>query len=169
MPSSFASSAASPLETSPWRVLNAPLLVVEDSDEDFDTLVEAFHASGQTRTIHRALSGDACIAFLRGESGDPSTLPYVTPALIFMDLNSHGLDGREALVVIKNDPCLKKIPLVILTTSSNPKDLTFCLNAGANAYHVKPVRYDHYLRLLGSVLHYWLESAAQDIPTAGVR
>ena len=167
MPASFVSSAAWPLEASPWRARNAPLIVVEDSDEDFDTLVEAAHAAGQTRTIHRALSGDACIAFLRGESGEPKTLPCVLPALIFMDLNSHGLDGREALVVIKNDPRLKKIPLVILTTSSNPKDMTFCLNAGANAYHVKPVRHDQYLQLLGSVLRYWLESATQGNPTAG--
>ena len=167
MAASPVSSVASALNTSPLRALSAPLLVVEDSDEDFDTLLEAAHAAGQTRTIHRALSGDACIAFLRGETDETKTFLYVPPALIFMDLNSHGLDGREALVFIKTDPRLKKIPLVILTTSSNPKDLTFCLNAGANAYHVKPVRHDHYLLLLSSVLHYWLVSATLENLTVG--
>jgi CheY-like chemotaxis protein len=75
-----------------------------------------------------------------------------------MDLNSHGVDGREALVAIKTDDSLKEIPMVVLTTSANPKDVAFCFQAGANAYHVKPVRHDEYLKLLGSLLHYWLDS-----------
>lgn len=80
------------------------------------------------------------------------------PTLILMDLNSHGVDGREALVAIKTDGDLKQIPLVVLTTSANPKDVVFCYRAGANAYHVKPVRHDQYLVLLGTLLRYWLES-----------
>ena len=135
------------------------ILVVEDSDEDFDTLVEAVHAAGQTRTIRRALSGDQCLAMLHHNRGATKVPQDLLPALIFMDLNSHGVDGREALVLIKTDPWLKDIPLVVLTTSSNPKDLAFCMSAGANAYHVKPVRYDQYLLLLRSIMLYWLESA----------
>jgi two-component system, response regulator len=132
---------------------DAPLVVVEDSDEDFDTLVEAAAAVGVTQTIHRAASGGDCLAMLRGESDLHLS---VLPALILMDLNSHGVDGREALVAIKNDSALKLIPLVILTTSANPKDVAFCYQAGANAYHVKPVRHDHYLLMLRALLQYWL-------------
>jgi CheY-like chemotaxis protein len=73
-------------------------------------------------------------------------------------LNSHGVDGREALVSIKTDPRLKEIPLVVMTTLANPKDVAFCYQAGANAYHVKPVRHDQYLLLLRSLLRYWLSS-----------
>jgi two-component system, response regulator len=131
--------------------LAAPLVVVEDSDEDFDTLLEAAREAGVTRAIHRAASGGDCLAMLRG----PLAL---LPALILMDLNSHGVDGREALVAIKTDAGFKEIPMVVLTTSANPKDVAFCYQAGANAYHVKPVRHDHYLRMLRSLLHYWLES-----------
>ncbi len=83
------------------------------------------------------------------------------PTLILMDLNSHGVDGREALVAIKTDGDLKQIPLVVLTTSANPKDVAFCFQAGANAYHVKPVRHDQYLLLLQSLLHYWLANVTQ--------
>ena len=136
--------------------LDAPILVVEDSDEDFDTLREAAVAAGITRHIRRLASGGDCLAVLRG-AGD-GTLP-VLPALIVMDLNSHGVDGREALVAIKADQSLKEIPMVVLTTSANPKDVAFCYQAGANAYHVKPVRHDQYLFLLGTILRYWLESA----------
>ena len=133
----------------------APIMVVEDSDEDFDTLREVAQAAGVTRVIHRAASGSDCLAMLRGE--DDVRLPLM-PALIVMDLNSHGVDGREALVAIKTDAGLKEIPLVVLTTSANPKDVDFCYQAGANAYHVKPVRHDQYVLLLRSVVHYWLDN-----------
>ena len=85
-----------------------------------------------------------------------------------MDLNSHGVDGREALVAIKTDDGLKHIPLVVLTTSANPKDVAFCFQAGANAYHVKAVRHDQYLLLLGSLLRYWLESVTLQTAAAKV-
>ena len=133
----------------------ALILVVEDSDEDFDTLCDAAAVVGVTRMIHRVTSGGDCLAALRGK-GD-LTMPLM-PTLILMDLNSHGVDGREALVAIKADVSLRHIPLVVLTTSANPKDVAFCYYAGANAYHVKPVRHDQYLVLLGTLLRYWLES-----------
>jgi CheY-like chemotaxis protein len=144
---------------------DAPLVVVEDSDEDFDTLQEAAHAAGVKRVIYRATSGGDGLAMLRGESR--VHLPLL-PALILMDLNSHGIDGREALVAIKSDSRLKEIPLVVLTTSANPRDVAFCYQAGANAYHVKPVRHDEYLLLLQSLLHYWLESATLATVLVGV-
>ncbi|MCY7369971.1 MAG: response regulator [Polaromonas sp.] len=143
------------MTTSTPSTFAAPILVVEDSDEDFDTLREAAAAAGVTRVIHRSASGGDCLAMLRGEGEVHLEL---LPALIVMDLNSHGVDGREALVVIKTDVRLKGIPVVVLTTSGNPKDVVFCYQAGANAYHVKPVRYDQYSSLLRSLMHYWLES-----------
>lgn len=133
----------------------APILVVEDSDEDFDSLREAAAGVGVTRLIHRSTTGGDCLALLRRE-GDVQLA--LLPALILMDLNSYGVDGREALVAIKTDARLKEIPVVVLTTSGNPKDVAFCYQAGANAYHVKPVRYDQYLVLLRSLMHYWLDS-----------
>ena len=143
----------------------APIFVVEDSDEDFDTVKAAAEAAGVTRVIHRAASGGDCLAMLRGD--DDVHLP-LWPALIVMDLNSHGVDGREALVAIKADAGLKEIPLVVLTTSANPKDVIFCYQAGANAYHVKPVRHDQYLLLLRSLMHYWLDSVTLQATLAKV-
>ena len=141
--------------------MTAPILIVEDSDEDFDTLCDAVAAAGVTRSIRRVVTGGDCLAVLRGEGDD--ALP-LSPALILMDLNSHGIDGREALVAIKTDHDLKEIPTVVLTTSANPRDVAFCFQAGANAYHVKPVRHDQYLLLLGSLLHYWLENVTPRVP-----
>lgn len=148
------------MSTSLWNPLTpaAPLVVVEDSDEDFDSLLDAARQAGITQTILRAASGGDCLALLRGDPLDYLAPLPALPALILMDLNSHGVDGREALVSIKSDPDLKNIPLVVLTTSANPKDVAFCYQAGANAYHVKPVRHDQYLLLLSTVLHYWAQS-----------
>lgn len=132
----------------------APIVVVEDSDEDFDTLCEAAAGSGVTRVIHRAMSGGDCLELLRGAGN--VHLPLL-PVLILMDLNSHGVDGREALVAIKTDVGLKEIPVLVLTTSSNPKDVAFCYQAGANGYHVKPVRHEQYLVMLRALMYYWLD------------
>lgn len=154
--------------------MTAPILVVEDSDDDFDTVRHAVDAAGVKRLIYRAASGGDCLDLLLGARGAGgkfgagetalSVLP-VLPALILMDLNSHGVDGREALVTIKADTRFSNIPLVVLTTSANPKDVAFCYQAGANAYHIKPVRHDHYLLLVRSLLNYWLSSAT--LPSAG--
>ena len=143
------------MTTSAPSTFAAPIVVVEDSDEDFDTLREVAASAGVTRAILRAVSGGECLAMLRSEGDSP--LPML-PALILLDLNSHGLDGREALAAIKADARLKEIPVVVLTTSANPKDVAFCRQAGANAYHVKPVRHDQYELLLRAVMHYWLDS-----------
>ena len=146
----------------------AHLVVVEDLDEDFDTLVEAAREAGITQTIHRVDTGGDCLALLRGQRIDALAPWPALPALILMDLNSHGIDGREALVTIKSEPRLKDIPVVVLTTSANPKDVAFCYQAGANAYHVKPVRYDQYRLLLIGLLQYWLNAVIPLDATAKV-
>ena len=78
------------------------------------------------------------------------------PAVVLLDLNTPGLDGRATLQEIKQDPALRFLPVVVFTTSSNPRDLAFCYGAGANAYHVKPVRYPEHLQVVRALLGYWL-------------
>jgi CheY-like chemotaxis protein len=135
--------------------LNGPILVMEDSDEDFDTLLETLLNIGYTRKVHRALSGDDCLAQLRGTHG-----PVIHPEIVLMDLNTPGTDGREVLREIKTDPVLKSTPVVVFTTSSNPRDLAACYKLGANAYHIKPVRYPEYIEILKQIFRYWLKSVA---------
>jgi CheY-like chemotaxis protein len=132
-----------------------PVLVVEDSDEDFETLGEAARRAGVVHELCRATSGDVCLMLLRGEGAT-----RIQPALVLMDLNTPGIDGRDVLVGIKADPVLRVLPVVVITTSSNPKDLAFCYRAGANAYHVKPMRYVDHLELLLDVFAYWLTCVA---------
>lgn len=134
------------------------VLIVEDSDEDFDTLMLAVRTAGIHADVRRATTGGECLELLRGPNS-------IRPAMIFMDLNTPGTDGREALATIKSDPALKAYPVIVFSTSANPKDLESCYRAGANAYHVKPVRHPHHLQVVTDLLHYWLVRAA--LPVTG--
>jgi CheY-like chemotaxis protein len=126
------------------------IIILEDSDEDFDTVVQAVRKAGIVAEVRRTTTGSGCLDLLRG-------LSALRPAMVLMDLNTPGTDGREALATIKGDDALKRFPVVVFSTSSDPRDLAFCYAAGANAYHVKPVRYPDHLQLVVELLTYWLE------------
>jgi len=129
------------------------LVVVEDSDEDFETVDEAVKRSGVAVEVRRATTGGGGLMLLRELAPD-------RPVLVLMDLNTPGTDGRESLAELKTDPALKAIPVVVFSTSSNPKDVGFCYAAGANAYHVKPVRYPDHLQLVIDLVNYWFGRVA---------
>jgi CheY-like chemotaxis protein len=128
-----------------------PVLVVEDSEEDFQTVLDAARRAGLSQPIVRASSGGECLRLLRGA-------PRCRALLVLLDLNTHGDDGREALRVIRADDGLKTLPLVVLSASANPLDLQFCYAQGANAYHVKPVDHARHLQVLQTIFAYWLGS-----------
>lgn len=135
----------------------SPIIIVEDSDEDFDTVVEALRKAGIVADVQRATTGGECLDLLRGATA-------IRPAVVLMDLNTPGTDGREALAAIKGDSALKLFPVVVFSTSADPRDLASCYAAGANAYHVKPVRYPDHLQLVIDLLTYWLERVTLPYP-----
>jgi len=128
------------------------ILILEDCDEDFETVCDAARHAGVTHRLERATTGDECMEMLH--QGDS------LPEFVLLDLNTARSDGRDALRFAKSDARLRSVPFVVLTTSANPRDLGFCYDCGANAYHVKPVRHDEHLRLLGEIFHYWLRAVA---------
>lgn len=136
------------------------VLVAEDSDEDYETVEEAARGAGLAHPLRRASTGDTCLELLRGGPAGP-----LRPAVVLLDLNMPGMDGRQALVAIRADPTLRDLPVVVLSTSANPRDVAYCYAHGANAYHVKPVRHGEHLRMLQDLFHYWLASVV--LPEAG--
>jgi CheY-like chemotaxis protein len=102
------------------RALAPAVLVVEDSDEDFDTAQEALQQAGLKNEVRRAATGGRCLDLLRGKGGAP-----LRPAFVLMSLNTPGLDGREALKQIKGDARLNALPVIVFSTSSYPGDLEF--------------------------------------------
>jgi len=130
-----------------------PILVVEDCDEDFQTVQDAARRTALTHPIVRASSGAECLRLLRGVPRSPALL-------VLLDLNTPGDDGRECLREIRSDDTLMTLPLVVLSASAKPRDLQFCYANGANAYHVKPVEHALHLQILQTILSYWLGSVA---------
>lgn len=129
-------------------------MVVEDCDEDFDTLQDAARLANLPHLIVRAVSGEECLRLLRDEILNSESLPM----LVLMDLNISGDDGRKTLIEIRHDEALNTLPVIVLSTSSNPIDLKYCYANGANAYHVKPVNYTKHLQVLQQIFTYWLHS-----------
>jgi CheY-like chemotaxis protein len=129
-----------------------PLLVVEDSDEDFDAIRRVINRSGTAEVI-RATSGDRGLEMLR------SADLLGRAAMVLLDLNTPGSDGREVLREIKADATLTLVPVVVFTTSSNLSDLEACYRNGANSYHLKPLELRDFESTVLNITTYWLNHA----------
>ena len=139
------------------ETLSQPILLVEDSPEDFETTERAFRRSGLKNPIYRCADGDEALDFLhrRGRYAEPDKAPR--PGVILLDLNLPGTDGREVLSEIKNDPDLKQIPVIVLTTSKDERDVEVCYRCGANSYIQKPVDLDGFMKAIERLNDYWFE------------
>lgn len=133
------------------------LLVVEDSDADFDALERLLKKMGFNAPIYRVEDGEEAIDFIfhLGEYTDEEIAPR--PTLILLDLNLPGTDGREVLAKVKQDERLKAIPIVVLTTSPNPKDVETCYKLGANSYMLKPMKISDLEASLKTSIVHWFE------------
>lgn len=134
------------------------ILVVEDSDEDFFTLNRILKKLAVSYTITRCVRGEETLDFLYRRGKYAHLADISLPSLVLLDLNLIGLDGRIVLERIKQDQVLKRLPVVVLTTSSNPKDVAFCYECGANSYVLKPVHLDHFTRTIQWLVGYWFEA-----------
>ncbi|WNZ22202.1 response regulator [Leptolyngbya sp. NK1-12] len=142
--------------TSPVRQL-PPMLIVEDSNEDFEALQRFLRRSPLAVPIQRCTNGEQALAFLyrTGKYVDRESAPR--PGLIVLDLNLPRTDGREVLRRIKQDEGLKTIPVVVFTTSDNPKDIEDCYRYGVNSYIVKPIDFTQLKRDIQMLVDYWFE------------
>ncbi|MBD2163370.1 response regulator [Calothrix membranacea FACHB-236] len=146
------------IEVSQVAARQTPLmLIVEDSNEDFETIDRLIKRSRFFVPIHRCINGDQALAFLyrTGKYTNPETAPR--PGMILLDLNLPGTDGREVLHRIKQDGNLKTIPVVVFTTSNNPKDIEDCYKYGVNSYIVKPINFAKLKLDVQMLVDYWLD------------
>ncbi len=129
------------------------ILLVEDSPADVRLTREALKEARVLNTLHVVQDGMAALAFLRREgqyAGSPR------PALVLLDLNLPKMDGREVLAKIKQDESLKRIPVVVLTTSRAEEDIIRSYDLHANAYITKPVDLAQFLNVVRSFEEFWL-------------
>lgn len=138
--------------------LQTPLmLIVEDSNEDFEAFMRYVRRSPRPVPIHRCTTGEQALTFLQIRSNRVNDSNSHRPGLIVIDLNLPGTDGRELLRQIKQDDDLKTIPIIVFTTSSNPRDIEDCYHFGVNSYIVKPINIKQLQRDIHAILDYWFQ------------
>jgi len=129
------------------------ILLVEDSPSDVRLTQEALKEAKVLNTLHVVQDGVAALAFLLKE-GQYASRP--SPDLILLDLNLPKKDGREVLAEIKQDENLKRIPVVVLTTSRAEEDVVRSYNLHANAFVTKPVDLKQFLEVIHAIEAFWL-------------
>ena len=129
------------------------VLMADDDEEDCLLASKAFEASGTEVTFCCVMDGMELMDFLADRS---SAGGEKLPDLILLDLNMPRKDGREALIEIKAEPALQHIPIVILTTSEEQKDVDFAMKAGAESFITKPATFDEWVKMMKSLAESWL-------------
>ena len=124
------------------------ILLVEDNPGDVDLAREALETGKVRNTLHVVGDGEAAMAFLRRE-GPYTGLPR--PDLVLLDLNLPKKDGREVLAEIKADEALRRIPVVVLTTSKAEEDILKTYNLHANCYITKPIDLHQFIKVVHAI------------------
>jgi len=129
------------------------ILLVEDNPGDIRLAQEALRETKMLNHLFAVTDGPSALAFLRREGRYADA---VRPDLILLDLNLPRKDGREVLAEIKADPELKRIPVVILTSSAAEEDILRTYNLHANCYVTKPVDFDRFMAVVRSIEDFWV-------------
>ncbi|MDJ0638656.1 MAG: response regulator [Paracoccaceae bacterium] len=136
---------------------DATILIIEDSPEDYEACVAALtEDSNIANPIVWCETGDEALDYLR-KQGKFSGADHDLPGVILLDLNLPGLDGRDVLAMLKNDPVTRRLPIVVMTSSNDQADIDRCYDAGANSYVVKPVNLDGFLAAIARLRDYWFK------------
>ncbi|HKR64076.1 MAG TPA: response regulator [Thermoanaerobaculia bacterium] len=133
------------------------ILLADDDEEDRMLAADAMHASRVANDLRFVEDGEELLDYLyrRGRYSAPGAAP--SPGLILLDLNMPRKDGREALREIKADPDLRRIPIVVLTTSKAEEDIYRTYDLGANSFITKPVSFEGLVTVMRDIGRYWIE------------
>jgi len=129
------------------------ILLAEDNPNDVQMTRRAFEKGKFLNTLHVVTDGVEALEYLRQE-GEYADKPR--PDLMLLDLNMPRKDGREVLEAIKTDADLRRIPVVVMTSSEAEEDIVQSYDLHANAYLTKPIDFDGFLDVVGSIEEFWL-------------
>ncbi|MDH4172073.1 MAG: response regulator [Acidimicrobiia bacterium] len=140
------------------------IVLADDDPDDRFMAQEALEASLLTNELVMLEDGEQLMDYLLGHNDYADAGPG-EPGLILLDLNMPRKDGREALEEIKTDPRLRRIPVVVLTTSKAEEDILRTYDLGVNSFITKPVTFDRLVEVMKEVGRYWLEIVELPAPT----
>jgi len=133
------------------------ILLVEDDSNDILFVQRAFSRVNVTNPIHIVKDGDAAIDYLSGGGEYANRDRYPMPALILLDLKLPRRSGIEILEWIRQQPGIKRIPVVVLTSSKESLDVDRSYDLGVNSYLVKPVNFTKLEKMIAALDNYWLQ------------
>lgn len=135
---------------------NKAILVVEDNPADFFATERGLRKAGLANPIVHAESGEEAMDYLLG-AGKFEGQGVQKPGIVLLDINLPGLNGGEVLERIRGDDRLKLVPVIMLTTSNDERDVQMAYRLGANSYVQKPVDLDGFMAALKRLKDYWFE------------
>lgn len=130
------------------------ILLVEDNPSDIALTLHAFKKANIANTIHVARDGVEAFEMLFGDSG---ATPIPLPKIILLDLKLPRVDGHAVLKRVKEDPKTQCIPVIVLTSSAEERDVMMTYEHGANSYIIKPVDFERFTESVRDIGRYWLE------------
>ncbi len=133
-----------------------PILLVEDNPDDESLTLRAFSKNGVENPVVVARDGVEALDYLSGSGIHAGRDRSVMPAVVLLDLKLPRIDGLEVLRRIRADQDTALLPVVVLTTSSEPRDITQAYHLGANSYIRKPVDYQDFVKAVDAIATYWL-------------
>jgi CheY-like chemotaxis protein len=134
-----------------------PILIAEDDEDDYLLTIEALKEAGVDMQVKWVKDGEELMNYLEPIGAAVKKSSLEVPSLILLDLNMPRMDGREVLEEIKKNNTLRKIPVVILTTSKAETDINHAYDLGVNSYIQKPVRFNEFVEVIKVLSHYWFQ------------
>lgn len=134
------------------------ILLIEDNKDDEDLALLAIEFSGVSCQIQVARDGAEALEMLHGSSEGWPTASNVSPSLVLLDLKMPKISGLEVLQRLRSDPRTKHVPVVVLSSSSERKDLADAYKFGASGYVRKPIDLEDFNRVMSNICAFWLQS-----------
>jgi two-component system response regulator len=134
----------------------AEILLVEDSPDDVELTLRALRRAHIANRIHVAHDGEEALTFLLGDGQTPPRKESDLPAVILLDVKLPKIDGLEVLRRLKENPLTRAVPVVMLTSSNESRDVAAAYQLGVNSYIVKPVNFEQFSSAVVQLGMYWL-------------
>jgi CheY-like chemotaxis protein len=140
------------------------IVIIEDSDEDYEVTVWALRLAGVANPVCRCANTAEIAALLTDPPQWPDALATSCPVLVLLDLNLPGTDGQETLSRLRSHASWEAVPVVVISTSNRPLDVSTCYRRGAAGYVLKPLDLDAFAEAIKRLVSYWMDTVLPPVP-----